>query len=99
VAETLQHVRERAPEPPSRLNGRVHRDLEIICLKCLDKDPWLRYRSAEALAEDLERWLTGMPILARPVGPMERLWRWGRRNPALAAASVLALTSWPWTGV
>jgi WD40 repeat protein len=91
MAETLQQVRERAPEPPSRLNRRVHRDLEIICLKCLDKDPGRRYRSAEALAEDLDRWLSGMPILARPVGQMERLWRWSRRKPALAAASLVAL--------
>jgi len=92
MAETLQQVRERVPEPPSRLNRRVGRDLETICLKCLDKDPKRRYGSAEELAEDLDRWLAGMPILARPLGPTERLWRWSRRNPALAAASVLALT-------
>jgi WD40 repeat protein len=91
VAETLQQVRERAPERPSRLNRRLGRDLEIICLKCLDKDPRRRYGSAEALAEDLERWLGGLPITARPVGTAERLWRWGRRNPALALASVVAL--------
>jgi WD40 repeat protein len=92
VAETLQQVRERAPERPSRLNRQVSRDLEVICLTCLDKDVHRRYASAEALAEDLERWLGGLPITARPAGPAERLWRWGRRNPAMAVASVLALT-------
>jgi WD40 repeat protein len=84
MAETIQQVRERAPEPPSRLNRRIARDLEVICLKCLDKDPRGRYGSAEALADDLERWLAGMPIAARPVSGVERLWRWGRRNPMLA---------------
>jgi WD40 repeat protein len=92
VAETLQRVRERTPDPPSHLNRRLNRDLEVICLKCLEKEPKQRYASAEALAEDLERWLSGLPISARPVSTAERVWRWGKRNPAIAAAAALAVS-------
>src|SRR5262249_50852798 len=73
-----------APVPPSRLNGRVDRDLETICLKCLEKEPSRRYDSAMALAEELERWQHGEPIRARPVGPVVKGWRWARRNPLVA---------------
>jgi serine/threonine protein kinase/WD40 repeat protein len=78
----------------SKIVNPVDRDLETICLKCLEKDPTRRYGSAEALAEDLERWLNHEPILARPVTPGERFQKWTRRNPLLAGslAAVLLVT-------
>jgi serine/threonine-protein kinase len=94
LAETLDMVRGQPARPPSRLNGRVPRDLEIICLKCLEKDPDRRYASASALAQDLHRWLGGEPIQAHPVGPATRSWMWCRRHPlpaALAGLLVLAV--------
>jgi WD40 repeat protein len=83
--ETLMQVLHQEPTPPSRLGLPVPRDLETICLKCLRKDPAQRYATAEALAEDLERFVNGEPIAARPVGMIERGWRWCRRNRAVAA--------------
>jgi WD40 repeat protein len=93
VIETLDAVRTRPPEPPSRLNAKLPRDLEVICLKCLDKDPRRRYTSAEAMAEDLRRHMAGEPIAARPVGAMERAWMWGRRNKGIAALGALLAAS------
>jgi WD40 repeat protein len=87
--ETLHQVREREPEVPSSINGRVDPDLQTICLKCLQKDPARRYPSAEAMALDLDRWLGGEPIQARTVGRLELLGRWSRRNPGLAALGLL----------
>lgn len=90
LVETLDLVRTQTPEPPSRLNPRVPHDLDVICRKCLEKEPERRYASALALAEDLSRWVRGEPILARPVGPLVRAVMWTRRNPAIAATAALA---------
>jgi WD40 repeat protein/tRNA A-37 threonylcarbamoyl transferase component Bud32 len=89
-ADTLSQVRDREPVSPRQLNAAVPRDLETIALKCLQKDSARRYGRTRELADDLDRYLTGRPILARPVGPAERLMRWCRRNPALAAANMIA---------
>ena len=90
--ETLRLVMEEAPRPPRSIDEDVDRDLETICLKCLDKDRRLRYRSAEELAEELRRYVHGDPIRARPVGRAMRLWRWCRRNPLAAALVLVAAT-------
>jgi WD40 repeat protein len=92
--ETLVQVREQEPRRPRALNPGVDRDLETVCLKCLEKEPQRRYRSAEALAEDLERWRAGEPVQARPSTPVERVAKWARRRPAaagLAAVSTIAV--------
>ncbi len=92
VLETIEQVRQREPEPPSGINHRVARDLQTVCLKCLDKDPQRRYASAATeLAEDLDRWLDGRPIAARRVGRPERAWRWARRNPMVAGLAGIVL--------
>src|SRR5262249_5551274 len=94
VVETLDAVRNAPPEPPTRLNAAVPRDLETICLRCLEKDPRRRDPTAQALADDLRAWLDSRPIAARRVGSAERAWLWCRRRPAVAAltaAVVLAV--------
>src|SRR5207302_5115871 len=81
------------PAPKLRsLAPALDRDLETICAKCLEREPHARYRSAGELAEDLERWLHGHSIVARPVSPPVRLWRWSRRNPIVAGMAALLLT-------
>ena len=96
VIDTLDMVRTREPVPPGNLAGKIPRDLETICLKCLQKDPARRYHTAGDLADDLRRFLDGRPILARPVGSVEKAWRWAKRNPWLAglgtAVALLLLT-------
>jgi len=91
VLETLEQVRTKQPELPSRLQRRIPHDLKTICLKCLRKEPENRYASAEALAEDLRRWRTGEPIAARPVGRTERTFKWMRRNPVVTALLMLVV--------
>jgi WD40 repeat protein/tRNA A-37 threonylcarbamoyl transferase component Bud32 len=83
--DTLLQVMQEKPITPRRVSAKIDRNLETICLKCLEKEPGGRYGSAEAVAEDLERWLAGEPILARPLGTAARTWSWARRRPAVAA--------------
>jgi WD40 repeat protein/serine/threonine protein kinase len=101
--DTLKHVVDREPVSPRRLNPAVDRDLETICLKCLEKSPERRYPTAEALADDLQRFLEHRPIVARALTPVEKATRWFRRNPFVAASltsvvvvflAAFALVSW-----
>jgi WD40 repeat protein len=90
VLETLRQVQEREPERPRVVQPRLSADLETICLKCLEKDARRRYGSAEALADDLDRFLAGEPIRARPVRAWERAGKWIKRHPAVAALVVVS---------
>jgi serine/threonine-protein kinase len=90
---TLEQVKYDEPVPPSHLNTQVPRDLETICLKCLQKIPGRRYPTAEALAQDLHHFLAGEPIQARPASFLERVARWARRRPTAAALLAVSVTA------
>jgi tetratricopeptide (TPR) repeat protein/predicted Ser/Thr protein kinase len=100
IADTLKQVLEVDPVPPRVMNPAIPPDLETVCLKCLQKDPAHRYASAQALAEDLSRWLRGEPILAKPAAIPERAAKWARRHPAVAMLiATLALATLISTGL
>jgi serine/threonine protein kinase len=90
--EVLVKLLTQEPPPPGRLVRGLPRDLETVCLRCLEKDPARRYATAAALADDLSRFLRREPVAARPVGPLGRAWRWARRNPAVAGLLATATT-------
>ena len=96
VRMTLLAVLHKEPQPPSHLNDEIPRDVETIILKAMAKDAGRRYQTADAFADDLQRWLDGIPITARPIGRVERLVRWCKRNrriAALSAAVAILLTT------
>src|SRR6266516_674204 len=93
-SNALAVIRQASETPAPKLRSLTHsldRDLETICARCLERDPKARYQSAGNLATDLERWLDGKPIIARPVSAPARIWRWSRRNPKLVATGVAGL--------
>ncbi len=105
LLDTLRQVMSEEPVPPRKFSDNIPRDLETICLKCLRKEPEKRYGSALALADDLERFLAGKAIQARPVGTVEHAVKWARRNPVVSGllAGIVALivvgfalVTWQW---
>ena len=103
--ETLRQVVERDPVSPRQLNSQIDQDLDTICLKCLEKDPQRRYATAQDLVDELERFLNGEPIKARPISALDRSLRWCRRNPVVSTlTATLFLTfiigmagiTWKW---
>ncbi len=91
--ETLRQLQDTEVVEPRRLNAQIPRDLETITLKCLHKQPGSRYLSAEDLADDLQRFVEGKPVVARPISPLEHLVRWTRRQPVVAALAVILFVS------
>src|SRR5262249_50948477 len=90
----LAVIQQASDEPAPKLRSlapALDRDLETICARCLEREPQARYRSANDLAVDMDRWLEGRPIIARRVTPPVRLWRWSKRNPKLAIATAVAV--------
>ncbi len=85
----LEQVLHTDPAAPRLLNDEVSRDIETVCLKAMSKERSLRYGSATEFADDLERWLAGLPVIARPIGPLRRALRWTRRNPLLAGGAFI----------
>jgi tetratricopeptide (TPR) repeat protein len=105
IVDTVYQVRHDDPIPPSRLQPKLPRDLETVCLKCLAKKPEQRYPSAAALADDLDRFLNGEPVRARPTSAVVKGWKWARRHPARAVVlfilavplpALLAVMSFLW---
>ena len=103
--DTLKSVENEVPAQPNSINAEIPKDLQAICMKCLEKHPNQRYADAFELAEDLNRWLTDKPVIARQVGALGKLVRWSKRNRAIAASLTfafvslvigLALVSWKW---
>src|SRR5881397_2010377 len=98
----LAVIQQAAEKPAPKLRSlapALDRDLETICARCLEREPHSRYHSASDLADDLERWLAGHSIIARPISPPVRLWRWSRRNPILAGMTALLLALGSTVGV
>jgi WD40 repeat protein len=93
VEDILAQAQTKDPVPPSQFNSTVPRDLETICLKCLEKEPTRRYATAEKLFDDLNRYLEDRPILARRAGPVEHAWKWAKRNRVVAGAATVILVT------
>ena len=91
--DTILQILQREPVPPRTLNPAVPRDLELVCLKCLEKDPSRRYHSAQQLSAELDRFLNGQPLEVRPVGTFGTLWRWAKRQPRMASLSVALIVA------
>ncbi len=87
----LNQVLHEDPIPPGRLNDRIPLDLENVCLKAMSRERSLRYQTAKAFADDLQRWLDDRPVLARPIGPMRKYWRWTRKNPRMAVGASIVI--------
>ena|GEM_PF-4539973 len=96
VMDTLMQVLEKEPVAPRELNSAVDQDLETICLKCLQKEPGQRYQTAGELSADLERYLNGEAVLARPISQTARLWRWCKRNRTIATLTATVSSGVNW---